>query len=109
MSSYRSQFDLVSLLSNEPVFSQFSKEQDKSSKESPITSLGTMGERVVHVYSINFIDNLVLNEKALPKDHQNLAEVVFTLTDIDKSTGHKLEKNYNAIISWQYTAPSSSP
>lgn len=109
ISSYRSQFDLITLLSNEAVFTQFSQEQDKSSKESPINTLGTAGERVVHVYSINFIDNLTLNEKQLPKDHQNLAEIVFTLTDIDKSTRHKFEKQYNALISWQYTTPSSAP
>ena len=64
---------------------------------------------MVHVYSINFIDNSTFNEKALPKDHQNLAEVVFTLIDMDKSTGHKIEKHYNALISWQYSTPSSAP
>lgn len=109
VSSYRSQYDLVTLLSNDSVLTQFSQEQDKSSKESPINSLGTTAQRLVHVYSVNFIDNTMFNEKALPKDHQNLAEVVFTLIDMDKSTGHKTEKHYNALISWQYTTPSGAP
>lgn len=109
MSSYRSQYDLVTLLSSDAVFTQFSQEQDKSVKDSPINLLGTTAERMVHVYSINFIDNLTLNEKSLPKDHQNLAEVVFTLIDSDKATGHKIEKHYNALIAWQYTTPSSAP
>jgi type IV secretion system protein VirB8 len=109
MSSYRSQYSLVALLSNASVLTQFNQEQDKSSKDSPINLLGTTGYREVHVYSINFIDNLVHNEKDLNKDHQNLAEVVFTLTDVDKATGHKIEKHYNAILSWQYMQPSAAP
>lgn len=108
-SSYRSQYDLVTLLSSESVLTQFSQEQDKSVKESPINTLGTTAERMVHVYSINFIDNIILNEKSLPKDHKNLAEVVFTLIDVDKASGQKKEKHYNALISWQYTTPSSAP
>lgn len=109
VSSYRSQYDLVTLLSNEPVITQFSQEQDKSSKESPVNTLGATSERKVHVYSINFIDNSTLNEKEIPKDHQNLAEVVFTLIDSDKATGHKNEKQYTALVSWQYTTPSTVP
>jgi type IV secretion system protein VirB8 len=109
MSSYRSQYSLISMLSGESVLRQFNQEQDKSSKESPINLLGTTGFREVHVYSINFIDTLMHNEKDIHKDHQNLAEVVLTLADVDKSTGHKTVKHYSAMISWQYTEPSSAP
>lgn len=109
ISSYRSQYDLVTLLSNESVLTQFNQEQDKSSKESPINTLGAAAERKVHFYSINFIDNNLFNEKSIPKNHQNLAEVVFTLIDSNKSSSHKTEKHYNALISWQYTTPSAAP
>ncbi|MBA2648295.1 MAG: type IV secretion system protein [Legionella sp.] len=109
VSSYRSQYNLITQLSDEVVLTEFGQEQDKSSKESPINSLGATGERLVHVYSINFIDNSVFNETAIPKDHHNLAEVVFTLTDKDKLTGHQTEKHFNALISWEYTTPSKAP
>ncbi len=109
VSSYRSQYNLITQLSNEVVLTEFSQEQDKSSKESPINSLGAGAQRLVHVYSINFIDNSVFNETAIPKDHHNLAEVVFTLIDTDKLTGHQSEKHFNVLISWEYTAPSLDP
>lgn len=108
-SSYRSQYDLVAILSDDSVLTEFSQEQDKKSKQSPINLLGTTGYREVHVYSINFIDNSILNETEVTKNHHNLAEIVFTLTDIDKSSGRKSEKHFNALISWQYNTPSSAP
>jgi type IV secretion system protein VirB8 len=109
LSSYRAQFDLVNLLSSHAVNQDYLKEQDKSSKEAPIHVLGTSAYRTVHIYSINFLDNLIFNEKDLPKNHHNLAEVVFTLTDVDKASGKETTKHYNALISWRYTKPSDAP
>lgn len=109
VSSYRTQFDLVSLLSSSTVTSEYLREQDKSSKDAPIHVLGAKGARSLHIYSINFLDNLIFNEKDFPKNHQNLAEVVFTLTDTDKATGGQTEQHFNALISWRYMEPSSNP
>ncbi|HGU7213402.1 TPA: virB8 family protein [Legionella pneumophila] len=109
VSSYRSQYDLVALLSNESVLKEYSQEQDKASSQSPIHILGATGSRSVHVYSINFLDDLNLNERDLSKNHHNLAEIVFTLTDTDKASGRATEKHYNALISWSYITPSSDP
>ncbi|EEZ95948.1 virB8 family protein [Legionella longbeachae] len=109
VSSYRMQFDLVSLLSNSTVNSEYLREQDKSAKEAPINILGAKAARSIHVYSINFLDNLIFNEKDFPKNHQNIAEVVFTLTDTDKASGRQTEEHYNALISWRYIEPSNNP
>lgn len=109
LGSYRYQYDLISLLSNNAVGLEYTKEQDKSAKTSPLNVLGAQYRREVHVYSVNFLDNLVFNENEVLKNHQNLAEVVFTLIDTDKSNGRKIEKHYNALISWEYTKVSNSP
>lgn len=108
-SSYRTQFDLVNLLSNDTVQNEYLREQDKANPESPITTLGTNLKREVHLYSINFIDSLLNNENDIHKNHQNLAEVVFTLKDTDKQSGKTTETHYNALLSWRYTNPPDSP
>ena len=69
-SSYRTQFDLVNLLSDDTVQKEYLREQDKSNPASPITTLGTNIKREVHLYSINFIDSLLNNENDLHKNHQ---------------------------------------
>ena len=61
------------------------------------------------MYSINFMDTLLENQTDTHKNHQNLAEVVFTLIDTDKQSGKSTEAHYNALISWQYTNVSDSP
>jgi type IV secretion system protein VirB8 len=83
VAAYSSQYALVSLLSNEAVASQYSQEQAQSFKDKP----NTVGE----------------------PPHHNLAEIVFTLTDRDKATGHSVEKQFTALIGWEYTTPPTDP
>ncbi len=109
ISSYRAQFDLVNLLSSDPVAAEYSREQDRNVKDAPIKQLGATHMREVHIYSINFLDNADLNANDLPKNHHNLAEIVFTRTDIDKATGLKTAHHYNALVSWVYVTPSTNP
>jgi type IV secretion system protein VirB8 len=109
LSSYRAQFDLVSLLSNSTVNDEYLREQAKTNKTAPINQLASNSSRSVHIYSINFLDNFIFNDKDLPKNHQNLVEVVFTLTDTDKSTGKQIAQHFNALISWRYLKPSNAP
>ena len=109
ISSYRAQFDLVALLSSETVAAEYAREQDKNVKTSPIQQLGAERMREVHIYSINFLDNVTHNAEDFPKNHQNLAEIVYKSTDLDKSTGLKTEQRYNALVSWTYVTPSTNP
>lgn len=109
LSSYKSQYDLVTLLSDPSVASLYAKSQDRRDKEAPINQLGATHFREVHVYSINFLDNLIFNETEGNARHHNLAEVVFSLIDVDKATGQRQEKQFNAMIAWVYKNPSMSP
>lgn len=108
LSSYRTQFELVHLLSNTQVTKEYLVEQDRARLDSPLRSLGESSKRDVHIYSIQFLDSLLDNEKDLHKDHHNLAEVVFRTSDIDKNSGKQSEKDYVVLISWRYVKPSDS-
>lgn len=111
LSSYRAQFDLVTLLSSEKVAKAYAREHKASNKYSPIKLLGNQFSRRVHVYNINFLDSLLDNEKEIKnkKNHNNLASVVFTVTDVDKETGRSHSQSYSALLSWGYNQPSDSP
>lgn len=109
VSSYRAQFELIHLLSSNVVAKEYVNEHDAANKSSPIHLLGNQTKREVHLYSINFLDSVLANEEGLHKDHHALAEVVFSLIDTDKSTGKSTSTHYNAMISWQFGTPPSSP
>jgi len=109
VSSYRAQFELINLLSDNTVNREYLAQQDKSNPLSPIQTLGNNTKREVHIYSINFLDSLFANEQDIHKDHHPLAEVVFSLLDTDKMTGKSTLTHFNAIISWRYTTPPASP
>jgi type IV secretion system protein VirB8 len=108
-SSYRVQFELINLLSDSVVEKEYLAEQDKSNPSSPITQLGSQSKREVHIYSINFLDSILANETDIHKDHHELAEVVFSLTDFDKVSGKTTQSHFNALIAWHYTTPPASP
>ncbi|GGI82569.1 virB8 family protein [Legionella impletisoli] len=108
-SSYRAQFNLVHLLSSANVAKEYTEEQSTSNKLSPIKLLGSIGKREVHIYSINFLDTVLENESDLHRDHHNLAEVVFSLTDTDKVTGKTSQSHYSALVSWRHKNPPESP
>lgn len=109
-SSYRSQFELVGLLSSDTVTREYEAEQSTRNEQSPINVLGTKVTRSVHIYSINFIDTKAQNEneRKSKRNHDNLAEVVFSIKDRDKASNRDSEQQYSAIISWRYTKPSNS-
>lgn len=109
ISSYRAQFDLIGLLSNDGVFNEYASLQDKNNKDSPINLLKQDLSREVHVYSVNFIDATSFNEKDIKKNHQNLAEVVFSLKDKDRDGKNLKVEHFNALISWRYLSPPKSP
>ncbi len=109
VSSYRAQFELINLLSDNTVEKEYLSEQDKSNPTSLIRLLGNHVKREVHIYSINFLDSMLAHEKDIHKDHHSLAEVVFSLIDIDKFTGKTSQSHYNSMISWHYTNPPTSP
>lgn len=110
VSSYRTQFELVTLLSANDVAREFEGQQSTRNLQAPINQLGTKVTRSVHVYSINFIDDSELNtkERKTKQQHHNLAEVVFLVKDHDKTSLQDTEQQFSALISWQYVKPSNS-
>lgn len=109
VSSYRAQFELINLLSSNAVAKEYINEQDGGNAESHIHKLGNQTKREVRIYSINFLDSLLANEKDLHHNHHSLAEVVFSLIDTDKMTGKTTSSHFNTMISWEYKNPSDSP
>jgi type IV secretion system protein VirB8 len=108
-SSFRAQFELIHLLSNTQVASDYAHSQEASKPDSPIHMLGEHSKREVRIYSINFLDTELASEKDIHRDHQDLAEVVFSLMDTDKSTGKTTLNHFKALISWRYTQAPQSP
>lgn len=109
VTSFRAQFELIHLLSDNQVAKEYSSEQESTNLNSPIQALGNNSKREVHIYNINFLDSVLNNENDIHKNHKALAEVVFRLLDTDKMTGKTTVSHYNALISWRYTTPPDSP
>lgn len=109
LSSYKMQYDLVNLLSTNNVAKEFAKGQSKGATLSPINLLGRDAFRDVHVYSVNFLDNININDEEISKNHHNLAEVVFSQIDTNRQTSRQQTKHYSALISWEYVTPSDVP
>jgi len=109
-SSYRAQFELITLLSANDVAREFESQQSSRNPDAPVNQLGTKVNRHVHVYSINFIDDQQLNikERKTKQQHHNLAEVVFSVKNHDKASLKDTEQQFSALISWQYVKPSDS-
>lgn len=58
--SFRAQFELIHLLSDNTVAKEYSKEQEASNPFSPIHILANQSKREVHIYSINFLDSMLI-------------------------------------------------
>lgn len=110
-SSYKEQYSLINLMSNNDVAQQYRYAQSSNNPESPINILKRDGLRAVHVEWVTFIDS-VLKNKGKPisqQTHTNLAEVIFTLNDEIK--GSTLIKTHalKALISWTYRGTPKDP
>lgn len=110
--SYRAQFELIHLLSASSIAADYEREQRAGNPDSPLSKLGMQSSRQVHVYSVNFIDHENFNDKEQKgkrRNHHDLAEVVFAITDKNKMTGVEEEHHYTALMSWHYTGIPASP
>jgi type IV secretion system protein VirB8 len=110
-SAYKSQFDLTNLLSSENVAVTYQREQSKTNRESPINTLGLNKIRKVHVYDIHFLDSILnkANENQKENTNNNVAEVVYSISDIDKLSGKEITKTMTALVSWEYLGTPKNP
>lgn len=109
--SYREQYKLTYLLSNNETVKEYVSSQAKENKHSPINLIGNKGYRSVHVESVVFLDSVSENQ-GLPKKlqvHHNLAQVNFTITDHLKHHAEQKPIPKTAIISWEYHGTPSAP
>ncbi|NNM58288.1 MAG: type IV secretion system protein [Legionellales bacterium] len=107
--SYDYQYKLINLMSSNEIAKQYRSEQSPSNPISPIELLHDEGTRTAHVEDVMFIDNINLNQNTTKHetDHQNLAQVNFTLTTKNKNSSTTTP--YTALISWSYRGTPDDP
>jgi len=106
--SYQEQYALINLLSDSGVAEQYRQDQSASNKNSPINRLGNTGYQSVHIESVVFLDNKGRNKRGDTR-HHNLAQVNFTLTDVDKTTGTTVHVPLTVLISWEHRGTPRHP
>lgn len=107
--SYQYQYQLVTLLSDNSVATQYIKTQQSSNPHAPINVLGDKGSRQVHVTSVLFLDTATDNQPNHGIDHHhNLAEVNFTITN-HKANGLTNTVPLTALIAWTYRGTPANP
>lgn len=107
--SYKSQYDLVVLLSSNKVADDYAAQQSATRANAPINRLKNKGKRTAHVISVLFLDSEDKNNPArMINFHKNLAQVNFTVTT-KLPSGAVDTLPYTALISWKYQGtPSDS-
>ncbi len=108
--SYNEQYSLVNLLSDNSIAQQYINAQSATNKNSPINTLGNKGYRTVKVESVIFLDSQdEANANNTKNPHQNLAQVNFTITDHDATTGTPTSVPLTALIAWEYRGSPKDP
>jgi type IV secretion system protein VirB8 len=110
-SSYKEQYSLINLMSNNEISQQYRATQSPSNPQSPINVLRRDGLRTVHVESVIFIDSVLKNKGKPPSEqtHTNLAEVNFTVSDQSKNSTLIKTHPFTALISWTYRGIPKDP
>lgn len=110
-STYKEQYSLINLMSNNEVSQQYRDTQSPSNPQSPINVLRLDGLRTVHVESVIFIDSILKNKGKPPNEqtHTNLAEVNFTVSDQSKNSTLIKTHPFTALISWTYRGIPKDP
>lgn len=110
-SSYKEQYSLINLLSNNDVSQQYRDTQSSNNPDSPINRLKRDGLRTVHVESVIFLDSVLKNkDKPLSQQtHTNLAEVNFTVSDQIKNSTLIKTHALTVLISWTYRGIPKDP
>jgi type IV secretion system protein VirB8 len=110
-SSYKEQYSLINLMSNNEVAQQYRDAQSSNNPDSPIIALKRDGLRSVHVESVIFLDSVLKNKGKPPSEqsHTNLAEVNFTVSDQSKNSTLIKTHALTVLISWTYRGTPKDP
>ena len=108
--SFSESYQLVHVMSDNNVARQYTEDQNAEDKRSFIYRFGDKTIQSVHIESVNFLDNEELNQTEKgAKNHKNLAEINFIVTDKDSQGGSEKRTPYVAIISWTHAGIPEDP
>lgn len=106
--SYPEQFALVNLLSSDAIARDYMNQQEATSNNAFVKTLGNEGTRIVHIESINFLDRADWVDKNHPEQvHRNLAQIDYTVTTHLGGSDHPTA--YSALVSWDYRGTPDNP
>jgi len=97
------------VMSDNAVARAYAQDQNGDDNRSFIHRFGDKTIRTAHIESVNFLDNEELNDTSAVKNHKNLAEINFIVTDRDTQTGTEKKTPYVAIISWTHIGVPEDP
>lgn len=107
---FAEQYQLVSMMSDSSVSRDYHAQQNADNTASFIHLFGTKIVRSVKVEEVSFLDNELWNETDnRDKNHHNLAEVRFIVTDKQVSSGQETKIPYVAMLSWTHRGIPSDP
>lgn len=108
--SFGEQYQLVTLLSDASVAHVYQSQQNADDDQAFIHRFSNKSVRSVKIEDVNFLDNeaMNMNEKH-EKNHKNLAEIHFIVTDKNLSSGKESKTPFVAIVAWEYGGIPNDP
>jgi len=107
--SFHQSYQLVQVMSDNKIARTYAQDQNANDNRSLIHRFGDTTLRSVKIEDVNFLDNEEMNEKDVVKNHKNLAEINFIVTDRDLQSGTEKKSPYVAIISWTHVGVPDDP
>jgi type IV secretion system protein VirB8 len=108
--SYEHSYELTTLMSTHNVSESYMDAQSKNKKTSFVRLLGSDGERIVKVVSVDFIDKASLNDPSKGIHyHRNLADINFLVKEKSPNSDATTSVPYTATISWKYEGIPANP
>ena len=108
--AFSEQYQLVSLLSDASVAHAYQAQQNGEDDQSYIHRFGNKMVRSVKVEEVSFLDTEEQNSKEKNQiNHRNLAEIHFTVTDRNMSSGQEKRTPFVSIVSWNYGGIPNDP
>jgi len=107
---FAEQYELVSMMSDSTVSRDYHEQQKADNADSFIHHFGTKIIRSVKVEEVSFLDKEDWNKTDhRDKNHKNLAEVRFIVTDKNVSAGQETKTPYVVMLSWTHRGIPTDP
>lgn len=107
---FAEQYQLVSMMSDSSVSRDYHAQQNAENTDSFIHYLGTKIIRTVKVEEVSFLDKEDWNRTDKhDKNHKNLAEVRFIVTDKNAHSGQETKTPYVVMLSWIHRGIPTDP